>query len=82
MFAPSSDHPVNNMCFYFAKTEIRSDFKCVFIVILKSCPLRFSHNLTVLSWINYPPVTTTKPYFFISCQPMKCKRFYIYNSKA
>ena len=40
MFAPSLDHPVINMCFYFAKTEIRSDFKCVFIVILKSCPLR------------------------------------------
>ena len=25
------DHPVNNMCFYFAKTEIRLDFKCVFL---------------------------------------------------
>ena len=50
MFAPSLDHPVINMCFYFAKTEIRSDFKCVFIVILKSCPLRFSHNFTVLSY--------------------------------
>ena len=31
MFAPSLDHPVNNMCFYFAKTEIRSDIKFVFI---------------------------------------------------
>ena len=31
MFAPSLDHhPVNNMCFYCAKTEIRSDFKCCF----------------------------------------------------
>ena len=26
MFAPSLDHPVN-MCFYFAKTEIKLDFK-------------------------------------------------------
>ena len=31
MFAPSLDHPVNNTCFYFAKTEIRLDFKCVFL---------------------------------------------------
>ena len=56
MFAPSLDHPVNNMCFYLAKTEIRLDFKCVFfnIVILKSYPLRFSQNFTVLLWINYP----------------------------
>ena len=55
MFAPSLDHPVNNMCFCFAKTEIRLDFKCVFfIVILKNCPLRFS-PFTVLSWINFPP---------------------------
>ena len=30
MFAPSLDHPVNNMCFYFAKTEVIVDFKCVF----------------------------------------------------
>ena len=28
MFAPSLDHPVNNMCFSFASTEIQSDFKC------------------------------------------------------
>ena len=56
MFAPSLDHPVNNMCFYFAKREIRLDFKCVFLlVILKSCPLLFSQNFTVLLWINYPP---------------------------
>ena len=83
MFAPSLDHPVINMCFYFAKTEIRSDFKCVFIELyIKKLPIAVSHNFTVLSWINYPPVTTTKPYFFISLQPMKCQRFYIYNSKA
>ena len=31
MFASSLDHAVNNMCFYFAKTEIRLDFKCVFL---------------------------------------------------
>ena len=31
MFVPSLDHPVNNMRFYFAKTEIRLDFKCVFL---------------------------------------------------
>ena len=32
MFAPSLDHPViKNMCFYFAKTEIRLDFKRVFL---------------------------------------------------
>ena len=54
MFARSLDHPGNNMCFYFAKTEIRLDFNFVFIVIFKSCPLRFSQNFTVLSWINYP----------------------------
>ena len=29
--APMLDRLVNNMCFYFAKTEIRSDFKCVFL---------------------------------------------------
>ena len=52
MFAPTLDHPVNKKCFYCAKTEIRSDFKCVFIIILKSCPLRFSHNFTVLPWIK------------------------------
>ena len=46
MFAPSLDHLVNNMCFYFAKTEIRLE---------KGCPLRFSLNFTVLWWINYPP---------------------------
>ena len=39
MFAPSLDHPVNNMCFCFAETEIRSDFKCVFIVLLKKLPI-------------------------------------------
>ena len=27
MFAPSLDHPVNNMCFYFAKTEINKNIK-------------------------------------------------------
>ena len=31
MFVPSLDHPVNNMCFNFAKTEIRLDFMCVFL---------------------------------------------------
>ena len=31
MFAPSLDHPVNNRYFYFAKTEIKLDFKCVFL---------------------------------------------------
>ena len=31
MFAPSLDHPVINMCFYFAKTKIRLDFKRVFL---------------------------------------------------
>ena len=31
MFAQSLDHPVNNMCFYFAKTEIRLDFKYVLL---------------------------------------------------
>ena len=31
MFAPMLDPLVNNMCFYFAKTEITSDFKCVFL---------------------------------------------------
>ena len=31
MFAPSLDHSVNNMCFYFAKTEIELDFKRVFL---------------------------------------------------
>ena len=31
MFAPRLDPPVNNMFFYFAKTEIRSDFMCVFL---------------------------------------------------
>ena len=79
MFAPTLDHPVNKKCFYYAKTEIRSDFKCVFIIILNSCPLRFSHNFTVLPWMNYPTVTTTKPYFFISCLLMKCQRFFIYT---
>ena len=34
MFAPSLDHPVNNMCFYFTKTEIGLDFKCVFLPML------------------------------------------------
>ena len=39
----------------FAKTGIKSDFKCVFFtVIIKKCQLRFSHNYTVLSLINYP----------------------------
>ena len=33
MFAPSLDHPVNYMCFYFAKTEIKLDFKCVFLLL-------------------------------------------------
>ena len=31
MFAPRLDPPDNNMCFYFAITEIRSDFTCVFL---------------------------------------------------
>ena len=31
MFVPSLDNPVNNMCFYFAITEIRSDFMYVFL---------------------------------------------------
>ena len=31
MFAPSLDHPVINMCFYFAKTEIKLDFERVFL---------------------------------------------------
>ena len=53
MFAPRLDPPVNNICFYFAKTEIRL-YVCFRIVILKNCPSRFSHNFTVLSWINYP----------------------------
>ena len=38
MCAPSLDHPVKNMCFYCAKTEIRSDLKCVFIGILQRLP--------------------------------------------
>ena len=29
------DTPVNNRCFYFAKTEIKSDFKCVFYILNK-----------------------------------------------
>ena len=54
MFA-SRLHPlVNNLCVVFAKTETKSDFKCVFLVISKNCQLRFSHNYTVLSLINYP----------------------------
>ena len=40
MFAPRLDPPV---------TEIRSDLSVFLIVILKNCPLRFSHNFTVLS---------------------------------
>ena len=40
MFASSLDHPVNNVCFYFAKTEIRSDFKCVFYSYIKKLPIR------------------------------------------
>ena len=40
MFAPSLDHPVNNMCFYFAKTEVRSDFKChSFLIVIKKLPI-------------------------------------------
>ena len=31
MFAPCLDNPFNNMCFCFAKTEVRLDFKCVFL---------------------------------------------------
>ena len=37
MFAPSLDHPVNNMCFYFAKTETKLDFKC-FLSYIKKLP--------------------------------------------
>ena len=36
------------------KTEIRSDFKRVFTVILKKCQLRFSHNYKVLPLLKYP----------------------------
>ena len=39
MFAPSLDHPVNNMCLYFAKTEIRLDFKCVSYSYIKKLPI-------------------------------------------
>ena len=38
MFAPSLDHPDNNMCFYFAKTEIRLDFMCVYFNYIFSSP--------------------------------------------
>ena len=31
MFALRLDPLVNNMCFYFVITEIRSNFKCVFL---------------------------------------------------
>ena len=54
MFASRLHRLVNNPLCCFAKTEIKSDFKCVFTVILKKCQLRFSHNYTVLSLINYP----------------------------
>ena len=37
-----------------AKTALKSDLKCVFTVILKNCKLRFTHNYSVLSLINYP----------------------------
>ena len=36
MFVPRLDPPVNNMCFCFAKTEIRSAFKCVFLLLYKN----------------------------------------------
>ena len=46
MFAPRLDPLINNLCFNFAKTEIKSE--CVFTVILKNCQFRFCHNFTVL----------------------------------
>ena len=33
--------------------EYLSIYLSIYLVILKSCPLRYSHNFTVLSWINY-----------------------------
>ena len=48
MLAPIFDPLVNNLSF-FAKTEIKSDFKCFLAVILKNCPFRFSHNFSVKS---------------------------------
>ena len=54
MFASRLHFLVNNLC-SFAKTDILSDFKCVFFtVVLKICQVLFSHNYTALSLINYP----------------------------
>ena len=40
MFARRLDPPVNNMCFYFATTEMRSDL-CVFsYIFIKKLPVR------------------------------------------
>ena len=56
MFAPRLDPLVNNMCFYFSKTEIKSDFKWVFlqlyykivhsglVIILRFCLRKIIHH--------------------------------------
>ena len=51
MFASRLNPLVNNLCVFFGKTEIKSDFKCVFTVISKIVNY---YNYTVLSLINYP----------------------------
>ena len=47
--ASSSKQPLS--C--FAKTEIKSEFKFVFLQLSQKPQLRFSHNYIVLSLISY-----------------------------